>query len=348
MISPAQHSLKLLPVDRIMVRMPNWIGDAVMATPALAAVRAAFPGARITVVANPLVAELFTCHADCDQVIRFDKGRFHAGIRGLWGFCQELRKERFDLAILFQNAFEAAIMSLLAGISRRAGYRTDGRGLLLTAGVPAVDKKHGLHHVDYYLQMLAGLGITGGDGRLRLNLTSDELAGAARQLGPGEWVAVNPGASYGAAKRWIPERFAAVADGLARDFGARIVLTGGPGEVAIGRDIEQAMQGAPLNLIGRTSVRELMAILNHCRLVVSNDSGPMHIAAAFGVPLVAIFGPTDHTTTSPRTDSCRIVRHPADCAPCMLRECPTDHRCMTGVTAGAVLAAAREMWSAGR
>ncbi len=331
-----------------MVRMPNWIGDAVMATPALTAIRDFFPTAQITVVANPLVAELFTSHPSCNRVIRFDKYKANAGIPGFWKFCLTLRRERFDAAFLLQNAFEAAIMAVLAGVPCRAGYRTDGRGVLLTAGVPAVDKKHGLHHVDYYLQMLGHLGITGGDERLSLALTPEEQAGAAHRLGSGKWVAVNPGASYGAAKRWIPERFAAVADGLVEEFGARVVLTGGPGEMEIGKDIEKAMRNAPLNLIGRTSVRELMATLAHCRLVVTNDSGPMHIAAAFGVPIVAVFGPTDHTTTSPRADSCRIVRVPADCAPCMLRECPIDHRCMTGVTAEMVLAAARELWEGGR
>jgi len=327
-----------------MVRVPNWIGDAVMATPALGAIRETFPEAHVTVVANPLVAELFSFHPDCDQVIRFDKHSGQGGVGGFWRFCHSLRSERFDLAILFQNAFEAALMAVLAGIPRRAGYRTDGRGLLLTAGVPAIDKKHGLHHVDYYLQMLDQLGIAGGDGCLRLALTAEEEGRAAARLGTGPWIAVNPGASYGAAKRWIPEHFAAVADGLVTEFGVRVVLTGGPGEVEIGRDIERSMRTAPLNLIARTSVRELMAILAHCRLVVTNDSGPMHIAAAFGVPIVAIFGPTDHTTTSPLAENCRIVRSAVDCAPCMLRECPTDHRCMTGVTAGEVLAAARELW----
>ena len=348
MSASPQHRLKLPHAPRIMVRMPNWIGDAVMATPALMAVRTTFPEARIVVVANPLVAELFSFHPDCDQIIRFDKNSSHHGFRGFWQFCRSLRGERFDLAILLQNAIEAAVMALLAGIPRRAGYRTDGRGVLLTHGVAAVDKKHGLHHVDYYLRMLSQLGIEDGSGRLSLALTPDEKSRAADQLGSGAWVAVNPGASYGAAKRWIPERFAAVADRLAAEFGVRIVLTGGPGETEIGRDIEQAMQSAPLNLIGRTSVRELMATLAHCRLVVTNDSGPMHIAAAFGVPIVAVFGPTDHTTTSPRADSCRIVRVPADCAPCMLRECPTDHRCMNGVTAEMVLAAARELWERAR
>ncbi|NJC89295.1 MAG: lipopolysaccharide heptosyltransferase II [Desulfuromonas sp.] len=327
-----------------MVRMPNWIGDAVMATPALGAIRETFPEAHVTIVANPLVAELFTFHPGCDRVIRFDKRSEYVGAGGFWRFCRSLRSERFDLAILLQNAFEAAIMAVLAGIPRRAGYRTDGRGLLLTAGVPAVDKKHGLHHVDYYLRMLESLGVAGGDGRLHLALTTEETGRAAGRLGAGQWLAVNPGASYGAAKRWIPERFAAVADGLAAEFGARVVLTGGPGEMDIGRDIERSMKIAPLNLIGRTSVRELMATLAHCRLVVTNDSGPMHIAAAFGVPTVAVFGPTDHTTTSPRAENCRIVLSPVDCAPCMLRECPTDHRCMIGVTADTVLSAARELW----
>lgn len=331
------------PVMRIMVRMPNWIGDAVMATPALASIREAFPAVHIAVVANPLVAALFTFHPCCDRVIVFDKRGRHQGAGGFWRFCCELRRERFDLAILLQNAFEAAFMAALAGIPRRAGYRTDGRRLLLNAGVPAVDKKHGLHHVDYYLQLLRQLDFTVDSRQPRLALAQEEEQWAAGCLGSGEWVAVNPGASYGSAKRWIPERFAAVADGLTDAYGVRVVLTGGPGELEIGAHIERAMRHAPLNLIGRTSVRELMAVLARCRLMVTNDSGPMHIAAAFGVPTVAIFGPTDHTTTSPLGDRCRIVRNAVDCAPCLLRECPVDHRCMELVTTDAVLNAAYEL-----
>lgn len=330
---------------RIMVRMPNWIGDAVMAIPALMAIRQRFPAAELTVVANPLVAELFVCHPGCDRVIRFDK-RAAPGLAGLWRFSRQLRGERFELAFLLQNALAAAAMALFAGIPRRAGYRTDGRGLLLTDGVPAVEKKHGLHHVDYYLQMLETLGIAAAGRQPRLALTAAEEARAEELLGPGDWLAINPGASYGAAKRWLPERFAEVADALAGEFGLRVVLTGGPGEREIGADIEQGMHTRPVNLIGTTAVRELLAVLARCRLVVTNDSGPMHVAAAFGVPLVAVFGPTDHTTTSPVGEHFRIVRSPADCAPCMLRECPTDHRCMTGVSAGQVIAAARELLGA--
>jgi heptosyltransferase-2 len=323
--------------------MPNWIGDAVMATPALMAIRRAFPAARLTVVASPLVAELFTFHPGCDQVTVFDKLGRHRGFLGFLRFCRELRRERYNFAILLQNAIEAAAMAVFAGIPRRAGYCTEGRGLLLNQGIPAVDKKHGLHHVDYYLRMLRQLGLPADDRRLRLALTDAEESRAAELLGSGTWVAINPGASYGTAKRWLPERFATVADGLAAEYGVSVVLTGGSGEDEIGADIARSMQSPALNLIGRTSVRELMAVLARCRLVVTNDSGPMHIAAAFGVPIVAVFGPTDHATTSPASDNCRIVRSPVDCAPCMLSKCPIDHRCMERVTADDVLGAAREL-----
>lgn len=314
-----------------------------MTTPAMGAIRSAFPEAEIVVVANPLVADLFRHHPYCDRVLVFDKKKTHRGLGGLLRFAAELRRERFDLAILLQNAVEAAVLAFLAGIPRRAGYRTDGRGLLLTHGVAVGEAERRLHHTDYYLTMLKALGIEGGDGCLHLACTGEETALASATLGAGTFVAVNPGAAYGSAKRWIPERFAAVADRLAEEFGLRVVLTGGPGEAEIARDIAAAMKNAPLNLIGRTSVRQMMAVLSLCRLMVTNDSGPMHVAAAFGVPIVAVFGPTDHTTTSPLAETCRIVRREADCAPCLLRQCPTDHRCMEAITVEDVLTAARSL-----
>ncbi|MFA5517438.1 MAG: lipopolysaccharide heptosyltransferase II [Desulfuromonadales bacterium] len=330
-------------IERILLRSVNWIGDAVMTTPAMGALRAAFPRAEILVAANPPVAELFDAHPYCDRVLVYDRKKRHAGVSGVLRFAGELRRERIDVAILLQNAVEAALLVSLAGIPRRAGYRTDGRGLLLTHGVPVGDGERRLHHTEYYLRMLEQLGIHGGDHRLRLHCTDQERAWAREKLGPGAWLAINPGAAYGSAKRWIPERFAEVADRLADEFGLKVLLTGGPGETEIGRDIEKAMRQRPLNLIGHTNVRQLMALLAGCRLMVTNDSGPMHVAAAFGVPIVAVFGPTDHTTTSPLGDACRIVRADVGCAPCLLRQCPTDHRCMEAVTAEAVLRQAREL-----
>lgn len=310
-----------------------------MTTPALGAVRAAFPDAGIVLAAHPPVAALLSGHPACDRVLVLDKKDRHRGIGGLWRFSREIRRERFDLAILFQNAVEAAILAFAAGVPQRAGYRTDGRGIFLTHGVPVGTAERRLHHTDYYLHMLDRLGIRGGDGRLRLACTVEEAAWAEEMLGGKAWAAVNPGAAYGSAKRWLPERFAETADRMAGTYGFSIVLVGGPEEMEIGHDIEKAMGVRPLNLVGKTSVRQMMAILSRVRLMVTNDSGPMHVAAAFGIPIAAIFGPTDPATTSPRTPFFRIVRKPVACAPCLKRRCPVDHRCMDAVTASDVLEA---------
>ena len=326
-------------VRKILIRSTNWIGDTVMTTPALGAVRAAFPDAEIVVAANPLTAELLLGHPACDRLLILDKRGRHSGLGGLWRFSREMRRGGFDLAILFQNAAEAAILAFAAGIPRRAGYRTDGRGIFLTHGVPVGTPERRLHHTDYYLHMLDRLGIHGGGGRLCLSCTSEETLWAEEILGMGEWAAVNPGAAYGSAKRWLPERFAETADRMAETYGLSIVLVGGPDEGPIGQDIEKAMKVRPLNLIGKTTIRQMMAVLSRVRLMVTNDSGPMHVAAAFQVPIAAVFGPTDHTTTSPLTPFFRIIRKPVDCAPCLKRRCPIDHRCMDAVTVSDMLEA---------
>jgi heptosyltransferase-2 len=325
------------------VRTTNWIGDAVMTTPALGAIRETFPDSHITVVANPLVARLFECHPGCNDVLVFDKKGEHAGLLGFMRFIGVLRQRKFDCAILLQNAVEAAILAYLAGIRCRAGYATDGRRLLLTHPVPVGDRERALHHTDYYLNMLAQCGVSTTAKRQVLALHPDEVAWAAGLMPPGKYAIINPGAAYGAAKRWIPERFAAVADELADRHGFSIVLSGGPAEVEIGRDIASFMRAPYRNVIGETNVRQMMAILAASHLMVTNDSGPMHVAAAFGVPIVAIFGPTDHTTTSPWGTRARIVRHPVECSPCLLRQCPIDHRCMQRVAVADVLAAVEEI-----
>ncbi|ABB32570.1 lipopolysaccharide heptosyltransferase II [Geobacter metallireducens RCH3] len=336
-------------IRTILVRAVNWLGDAVMTTPALRAIRESFPEARITVLANPLVAELFANHETVDAVHVYDRKGRHAGIRGRIRLARELRAERFDLAILLQNAIDAALIARLARIPRIMGYRTDGRGMLLTHGAPVTIEAKKLHHVDYYLAMLSRFGIETGAKHLSLTVTREEKEGTARLLaaagiGANDFViGINPGATYGSAKRWYPERFAAVADELSLRWGARVVVTGGPGEAAIAADIAAAMTVPALVMAGKTSVRELMALIKRCDFFITNDSGPMHIAAAFSVPLVAVFGPTDHTTTSPWSDRAAVVRRDTDCAPCLLRECPTDHRCMTAVTMTDVVEAAERL-----
>lgn len=327
-------------LHRILVRSTNWIGDAVMTTPALKAVRETFPDARITVVANPLVAQLFEFHPDCDEVIEYDRQGRHAGLTGFLRFVATLRGRKFDCAILFQNAIEAALMAFLAGVPNRAGFITDGRSLLLNYPVPISETERALHHTDYYLHMLAQCGVTTTGKQQTLALRPDEIRWAAETFPQGRFVVINPGAAYGSAKRWVPERFAEVADCLVSRYGLSVVLSGGPGEIEIGADIAKAMRSPHQNVIGKTSVRQMMALLAASSLMITNDSGPMHVAAAFGVPMVAIFGPTDHTTTSPWGTRTQIVRHAVECSPCMLRQCPIDHRCMQRVTVEDVLSAA--------
>jgi heptosyltransferase II len=344
------------PIDRrqaskILIRAVNWLGDAVMITPAIGAIRQHFPDAEITVLANPLVSQMFSPHDCVDHVITFDRA-VHRGILGRLRLALELRQHSFDIAFIFPNSFEGALIPWLAGIPQRAGKNSDGRRLLLTHSWPKELQNTAEHQVLNYLDMLKYFGLPSRETVLSLKTTGGEDWDIARKMtaagiGPDDFVVgINPGATYGSAKRWYPDRFAETARELSRRWGARIVITGGPAETEMAGHIEKLLDGACLNLAGKTDVRELMALIKRCNFFITNDSGPMHIAAAFDVPLVAIFGSTDHRTTSAFFDKGVIVRRSADCAPCMLRECPTDHRCMTAVTAGEVIDAADRLYQA--
>jgi heptosyltransferase-2 len=337
------------------VRAVNWLGDAVLTTPALGALRAAFPQARIMVAAKPLVAELFRHHPDIDGIEVYDKEGAHAGAIGMFRKAGELRRGGYEAAVLLQNALDAALLAFLAGIPERMGYATDGRRLLLSRSVPVTEEILSLHHAEYYLRLLAELGVPRPESpRLLLRVTEEERQSMRSRLdGLGvpegrRIVGINPGATYGSAKRWFPDRFAKVADTLSEEWDAAVVLMGSAPEAPLSAEIETAMGRKVVNLAGRTTVREVMALLASCSFLVTNDSGPMHVGAAFGVPLVAIFGPTDWRKTSPWTEKARIVRVEVDCSPCHLRECNRGHECMLGVTAEMVCAAARELMAEAR
>ena len=336
---------------KILIRSVNWIGDAVMTLPAIGVIREYFPQAEITVLANPLVSQVFKHHDWVDKVITFDRNGLHKGLFGRIRLASEIRQHAFDLVIIMPNSLDGAIVPWLAGIPVRLGKKSDGRSLLLTHGFPVSLQPEAVHQSRNYLAMLRYFGITGSENEQRLQTSVDEdrkIACRLAEAGINDSdfvIGINPGATYGAAKRWYPDRFAAVARRLSSEIGARVIITGGPGETAIAADIEQDLAGNCLNLAGKTSVRELMALLKRCNLLITNDSGPMHLAAAFGVPLVAIFGSTDHSTTFPLSDKAVVVREPVACAPCMKRECPTDHICMLSVTAEKVVAAAKQLYS---
>jgi heptosyltransferase-2 len=339
-------------IKRILVRGPNWLGDAVMCEPALRGLRKLFPDAQIALLVKPAVADLFAGHPALTRVLTYDtKGR-HAGLSGKWALAGQLRRQGFDLAVLFQNAFEAAFLTFLAGVPRRYGYATDGRSLLLSDPVAAPDRRTLVHQVRYYWDLLKPLGLTGDPSAPELVVFPEEEQAMAGRFAQGGLTAtdvvvgINPGSTYGGAKRWLPERFAEVTERLcrtireSREQQVSVVIFGAKGEERLGREIAARLSSRSLVLSGATTIRELMAALKRCAMLLTNDTGPMHIASAFQVPIVAIFGPTDWRATSPFGSAHVIVRQPVDCAPCLLRECPIDHRCMTRVSVDQVYDAA--------
>jgi heptosyltransferase-2 len=318
-----------------------------MCEPALRALRRLFPQAAITLLVKPSVAGLFEAHPAVDRIFLYDNKGRHAGLTGKWRLAGDLRQKGFDMAVLFQNAFEAALITALASIPRRYGYATDGRSFLLSEPVATHDRQKPVHQIDYYWNMLKPLGLTGQPDQPQLCLSRDEdqlMAERLNQRGittEHVVIGINPGSTYGGAKRWLPDRFADSTERLCRtlsDAGRRpaVVVIGAKGEEPLGQEIAARLTVPSAMLTGATTIRQLMAVIKRCSLLVTNDTGPMHVASALGVPVVAIFGPTDWRTTSPSGSEHALLRHPVDCAPCMLRECPIDHRCMTGVTADEV------------
>jgi heptosyltransferase-2 len=336
---------------KILVRATNWVGDAIMALPALRAVRRRFREARISIVARPYVADIYRDQEICDELIAYDPRGAHAGLRGRELLAQELRARKFDVALLLQNAFDAAWLAWRAGIPECIGYARDGRSLLLTKRI-AVPKpgEIPLHEQFYYLELLRRAGWIDSlpsESFVGLHVPAENRAraeGTLRSAGARaatQRIAIGAGASYGSAKCWPPERFADVVNRFRRHTDADVILFGTAAERTVSDAITAGIEGPSISLVGATEIADLPALLSRCQLFVGNDSGAMHVAAAVGLPVVAIFGPTDPNGTAPITPRCAVVQERPYCSPCFLRRCPIDHRCMTHVMPEAVEAAAR-------
>jgi len=375
----------------ILLVLPTWVGDLVMATPMLRAVRDHFEKARITFVPNPNLRDLVAGADWMDECIEWptgnaatpkrrklrDEGTEGRGDenqpRTYWELVKTLRSRRFDLAILLPNSFRAALIARLSGAKRRMGYDRDGRGFLLTDRIP-VRNRRGLRDasqfpdtvrigarlpvrlgryvpmplVEYYADLAEAVGCERPGDRLELFTTPDCEESVQRRLeslGIADrhpLIVISPGAKFGASKCWLPERFAAVADHLIESEGATVIVTCGPGEESIARAIGAAMKqdgflfDSPLLTLG-----ELKSLVRRSDLLICNDAGPRHIAKAFDVPVVTVFGPTHPDWTSTSYGDERIVRIDVDCGPCQQRVCPLEHhQCMTGVSMDMVFAAA--------
>jgi len=338
---------------KILIRATNWVGDAILATPALRAVRAKFPDAEISIVARPYVADIYRGQGVADSLITYDVAGAHAGWRGREGLAAELRGGNYDVALLLQNAFDAAWLAWRAKIPRRIGYARDGRSALLTDAVrvPRAGEIPA-HEKFYYLELLRRVGWIEelpDEKFIQLKVSAEQQAAAEQKLqaagsgGRTPRIAVGAGASYGSAKCWPPERFAEalnqLQDASRENSESDVILFGTTGETAVTEAIAAKLRRAAISLAGQTTIAELPALLSRCQIFLGNDSGAMHVAAAVGLPVVAVFGPTDPFWTAPVTPRCAIVQEKPYCSPCFLRRCPTDHRCMTAVSAGAVVRA---------
>jgi heptosyltransferase-2 len=322
-----------------------------MAMPALQAVRARFPEAKIAIVARPYVADIYRGQKVCDDLIPYDPKGTHAGLSGRERLAQEVRAQKFDVALLLQNAFDAAWLAWRAGIPERVGYARDGRSLLLTKRI-LVPKRGEIppHEQFYYLELLRRAGwidSLASESFVRLAITEDQRQRAEQTLSAAgtrrnaSRIALGAGASYGSAKCWPPERFADFVNRFRLHTDADVILFGAASEQTVSDAIAAGIKGSSVSLVGKTAIADLPALLSQCQLFVGNDSGAMHVAAAVGLPVLAIFGPTDPHGTAPMTPQCTIVQEKPYCSPCFLRRCPIDHRCMTAVTPEAVEAAAR-------
>jgi len=316
----------------IIVKATNWVGDTVLTTPALGTLRKNFPSARITVLARPWVSPLLEHHPCVDELWSHDEKQ---GVGEYLKVVRRIRSRRFDLGISFPNSFSAAFLLWAGVVKRRIGHQTYHRGAFLSDAIEVSSAILRAHQVHYYLHILKNLcDVEQTEATLFLFVTDEERASIRERLkqeGIGEsdmLVLLNPGARYGSAKRWDPERYAEVADYLTERHGAHVVAIGSKYDSPIVEEVQSAGKHDLIHYAGNTTLRELMALIERANLLVTNDSGAMHIAAAFNVPLVAIFGSTDWRTTYPFSENAVVVRKDTACAPCLLRECPEDHECM--------------------
>ncbi len=369
--------IKLDPVPgRLVVRGVNWLGDAVMSTPALMRLRQAFPAAYIAMVTQEKLAGMWVEHPAVDGLITLSR------LDTPWTVAKRLRSEKFDLGIAFPNSPRSALELFMAQIPIRVGFESEWRRWLLTHPVaPRADhvkmrkykpgevkdlvasKKRlppreplppGAHHIYNYLHLTAQIGASPTPLAPVVRVLPEELEVAAKRFGllsssgrKRMWLAINPGAEYGAAKRWPRERFSAAAIQLSRKLSCGWMILGGASDTklaaaiegdilaGLGRSGARGLDPMVINLAGKTELRDLCALLKHCTVLVSNDTGPMHLAAALKTPVVAVFGSTSPELTCPGlpgANECRVLRGKAVCSPCYLRDCPIDFRCMTSIT----------------
>ena len=319
-------------INKIFIRESNWIGDAVMTTPAISSIKKSFPHAKLSVAANPYVAEVLRYNPCIDEFLVFASKNSNNNLLSRFRlFRQWGKKNNFDIAILFTNSFKSAFEVFLMGIPERAGFDTDGRGFLLTKKIHATAEILKKHDVEYFLELITEIGIEPQDKELTLKLSSSDEAFAKdffaqNNLSPTQLiVTICAGASV-SPKEWHSERYAKLCDLLIKNYKAQVIIIGSNADYPVSSKIISLMEEKAINLAGKTSLRESMAIIKNSSLYIGNNSGPMHIAAAFKTPIVAILGPSAPEKTAPylEKEKYELVIKPFECRPCrhnFFREC---------------------------
>lgn len=339
--------------EKILIRGVNWIGDAVMTMPAIRALRWSYPEAVINLLIKPYLRPLFERNPFVNSIISY--GEEFNNLFGKIKLSRLLLKEKYSKAFLFQNAFDAALITFLAHIPERIGYIRDGRGLLLSKPIPYNNEDRRLHHIDYYLNLLSSYGIEAKYSRPWIYLSIEERLSARERFSSLKKpiLGINIGATYGSAKRWFPERFGEVATWFIKDTDGSVVLFGSQKEINISEEVEFFIKRALsltdysfLNLCGKTTLRDLISLISECDLFLTNDSGPMHIAYAVGTPLMSIFGSTDPDLTGYREEGSLVINSNVQCSPCFRRECEKkDLLCMNRISSDDVFFKIKEMIS---
>lgn len=342
-------------IKKIFARGTNWVGDAVMQIPALQELRRLFPSAHIALYTRSWARGIFADADFLDEIITFEKSE--SKVRDAFAQAKIIRKENFDLAVLFPNSFESALVAKLAGILKRFGYAKDGRSFLLTDAVQLPEWKNQKHEAFYYLNLVAEIEgeffgtTTTLNVEPQINLkVSDERKHAAREFLESrnidlskKIVALGVGSTNSRAKRWQAENYAKLNDRLQTEIGANVVLVGAKDELDVSREVYEKSLNKPTILTGETDLAQATAILSVVDLLVSNDMGLAHVAPAVGTKTLVIFGPTNELTTQPIGSE--IIRKQVECSPCMLRDCPIDHRCMTRISPDEVFLRAEKLLS---
>lgn len=322
---------------KIVIRAPNWVGDSVLALPAMNAVKKNFPEAEVWVAAQEWVKDLFIMGDMFSGVLSLSKLN---GFKNLRDSARDIRNSHFDLGILFTNSFASALVFYMARIPQRWGYRKDGRGVLLTKKIPFQSNKNRPHQAHYYLDLLSALGLKKFPEELSLTVDEQEKGRIKEWLKSQNipiqrpLVIVNPGAYYGSSKRWPAEKYAELASLLQNKAQAQVLIIGAAAEIPLAEAISTRMTESPHILTGKTSLPRLAALISLADLFVTNDSGPMHLANSLRVPLVALFGPTEPARTGPFQQPAVVIHKGAPCWPCSYRQCPFDHRCMMDISPG--------------